>query len=209
MDHFSRLRKFQRGAGCSPQDALETGGGPEAWIHRTLSLPLSLSSSALPAGLSGFRTPWKKPVSPACSFPSYQPFAEPQPERRWRRRGTVLSKERRVWGGGFSMIKEQLRCSERLICSLCDRINRTGSWNLGCRHFLLHLKQLLWFLLPHCSDEIRSEWGERHRDAVVAQSDTPPHMWRREAKLGMLMFHQFCPNWNISTTTGQKQLFVM
>lgn len=46
MGHFSRLRKFQPGPGCSPQDTLETGQGPKAWIHRH-PRPPSLSSSPL------------------------------------------------------------------------------------------------------------------------------------------------------------------
>lgn len=67
--------------------------------------------------------PQKNPSSPACSFPSYQPFTELQPARRRRRAWNCTQQTKTEWRR-LSVIKEQLRCSERLICSLCDRINR-------------------------------------------------------------------------------------
>lgn len=64
-----------------------------------------------------FSTPLKK------IFPSYQPFTELQPVRRrgraWNHAQQTKTERQRLY-----LIKEQLRCYERLICSLCDRINR-------------------------------------------------------------------------------------
>lgn len=54
---------------------------------------------------------------------SYQPFTELQPARR-QRRAWNCTQQTKTEGQRLSVIKEQLRCSERLICSLCDRINR-------------------------------------------------------------------------------------
>lgn len=138
MGHFSGPRKFQRGAGCSPQDALQTSRGPKACIHRPLSLPLSLSSFALPP-----RAEWLQYLkqTPSLLLPLPPGIHCAAASEAGEGGAWNCPRQTKTRGQRLSLIKEQLRCYERLICSLCDKINRKlGGRNLCRLHFLLQFK---------------------------------------------------------------------